>query len=118
MPASRIVSRKESDVMSCPFLKDGRARYCHAADMRKLILEGPGVSGGKCESREFRNCFLAKDKHAGTDRCPHLEEIQVQYCGASPVPKLLPFSESPVSRCGNGGYRYCDSYLGLAGTAD
>lgn len=32
---------KGSSVMSCPFLREGRARYCHAAPLRKLILDGP-----------------------------------------------------------------------------
>jgi len=32
--------------MACPFLKEGRARYCHAAPVQKLILEGPGAADG------------------------------------------------------------------------
>ena len=40
--------------MSCPFLKEGRAQYCHAAPVSKLILEGPGFSGaGRCASPEY-----------------------------------------------------------------
>jgi hypothetical protein len=46
-----------------------------------------------------------------TDRCPHLEEIHVQYCGASPVTKLVPFSDSQASPCTGGGFKYCDTYL-------
>jgi len=45
------------------------------------------------------------------DRCPHLEEIRVQYCGVSPVTKLVPFSDSQLSNCTSNTYRYCDSYL-------
>jgi glycine cleavage system H lipoate-binding protein len=101
--------------MSCPFLREGRARYCHAADTQKLILEGPGAtSGGRCVSPAFRECSLASARGAQGDRCPYLEEIHVQYCGASPTPKLVPFSESQLSRCGSDGYRFCDSYLALA----
>jgi glycine cleavage system H lipoate-binding protein len=48
------------------------------------------------------------------DRCPHLEEVHVQYCDATSPTKLIPFSESELSRCSTGGYRYCDSYLSLA----
>ena len=108
-------SAVEVMTMSCPFLREGRARYCHAADMRKLILEGPGASsGGRCVSPAFRECSLAKEKGVTLDRCPHLEEIHVQYCGASPTQKLVPFSESQLSRCGGDGYRFCDSYLTLA----
>jgi len=48
------------------------------------------------------------------ERCPHLEEVHVQYCGVSIPAKLIPFSESQSSNCATGGYRYCDSYLSLA----
>jgi glycine cleavage system H lipoate-binding protein len=100
--------------MSCPFLKEGRARYCHAAPIRKLILEGPGVaSEGRCATPEFRACELVRNQDFLPPSCPHLEEIHVQYCAASPVIKLVPFSESQLSRC-TGGYRYCDSYLALS----
>jgi glycine cleavage system H lipoate-binding protein len=101
--------------MPCPFLREGRAQYCHAADMRKLILEGPGASsGGRCVSSAYRECALVQEKGVALDRCPHLEEIHVQYCGAAPTQKLVPFSESQLSRCGGDGYRFCDSYLTLA----
>jgi glycine cleavage system H lipoate-binding protein len=101
--------------MACPFLAEGRAQYCHAAPMRKLILDGPGVSGGGlCTSPQYRQCeFVAKDL-VQQDCCPHLEEVRVQYCGASPITKLVPFSETQLSRCTSGGYRYCDSYLAHA----
>ena len=55
----------------------------------------------------------AKSK-APRDRCPHLEEIRVQYCGVAPIPKLVPFSDSELSNCASNTYRYCDSYLQLA----
>ena len=101
--------------MACPFLKEGRAKYCHAAPLKKLILEGPGATGsGRCASVEYRQCeWVAKDV-AQQDRCPHLEQIRVQYCGVSPVTKLVPFSDSELSNCTSNGYRYCDSYLALA----
>ncbi len=102
--------------MACPFLKEGRARYCHAAPVQKLILDGPGVvaDGGRCTSSEYRQCPLAATSPAQLERCPHLEEVRVQYCGASPVPKLVPFSDSQLSSCSSNSYRYCDSYLSLA----
>src|SRR5512135_688796 len=101
--------------MSCPFLKEGRAQYCHAAPVRKLILEGPGaVDGGRCATPKYRECTLAAKDGTQLDRCPHLEEMRVQFCGVSPVPKLVPFSESELSSCTSNGYRYCDSYLALA----
>src|SRR5579864_6999732 len=101
--------------MACPILKEGRARYCHAAPVRKLILEGPGAAdGGRCASRQYVECELAAKNGAQQDRCPHQEEIRVQYCGVSPVTKLVPFSESELSSCTSDAFRYCDSYLTLA----
>jgi glycine cleavage system H lipoate-binding protein len=101
--------------MACPFLKEGRAQYCLAAPARKLILEGPGVSGaGRCTSPEYYRCDLVTEKDLHADRCPHLEELHVQYCGATSPTKLIPFSESQLSSCTSGGYRYCDSYLSVA----
>lgn len=101
--------------MPCPFLKEGRARYCHAAPVRKFILAEPGAAdGGRCASQKYAQCELVAKNGAPQDRCPHLEEIQVQYCGVSPVTKLVPFSESELSSCTSDGFRYCDSYLPLA----
>ena len=101
--------------MACPCLREGRARYCHAAPVRKLILDGPGATdGGRCASSRYRTCELAAKDGPDLDRCPHLEEIRVQYCGVSPVPKLVPFSDSQLSSCTSDNYRYCDSYLHLA----
>lgn len=101
--------------MACPFLKEGRARYCHAAPVRKLILNGPGAGGGgRCASPDYRNCELVGKDEPVQERCPHLEEIAVQYCGAAPVTRLIPFSDSQLSCCTGTGYRFCDSYLALA----
>ena len=98
--------------MPCPFLRAGRARYCHAATVRKLILDGPGATeGGLCASPEYGMCTLVSPEEKGAARCPHLEEMHVQYCGAAPIAKLVPFSDSPGSPCAGEGYRYCDSYL-------
>ena len=36
----------------------------------------------------------------------------MQYCGASPVTRLVPFSD--FSSCTSNSYRYCDSYLSLS----
>lgn len=100
--------------MPCPFLREGRARYCHAASVRKLILDGPGAAGGGlCASAEYRKCAQVEDSSAA-DRCPHLEEVHVQYCGASPVTRLVPSSDSQSSPCTGEGYRYCDSYMARA----
>lgn len=101
--------------MACPFLKEGRAQYCHSAPVGKLILEGPGVSGTSlCMSPEYYRCDLVGKAEPRQARCPHLEEMHVQYCGAATPTKLIPFSESQQSSCTTGGYRYCESYLTLA----
>jgi glycine cleavage system H lipoate-binding protein len=101
--------------MPCPFLKEGRAQYCHAAPARKMILEGPGVSGaGRCASSEYHLCDLVGKDEPRHERCPHLEDLHVQYCGATTPTKLIPFSDSQASSCTNDSYRYCDSYLSLA----
>ena len=81
----------------------------------KLILDGPGAAdGGRCASAQYAQCELVAKNGAQQDRCPHLEEIRVQYCGVSPVTKLVPFSDSELSSCTSNTYRYCDSYLLLA----
>lgn len=101
--------------MPCPFLREGRARYCHAAPVRKLILDGPGVAhDGRCASPRYVECVLARSNETPRERCPHLEDIRVQYCSVSPIPKLVPFSDSELSSCTSNTYRYCDSYLHLA----
>jgi len=101
--------------MPCPFLKEGRARYCHAAPVKKLILDGPGATeAGRCASPEYLRCDLVVKNAPHLSRCPHLEDIRVQYCGVSPVTKLVPFSDSELSSCTGNGFRYCDSYLSLA----
>ncbi|HEY3440039.1 MAG TPA: hypothetical protein VGK29_04785 [Paludibaculum sp.] len=100
--------------MSCPFLREGRARYCHAAPLRKLILDGPGSDGaGRCETDGYHQCPLVKAGETAAV-CPHLEAMHVQYCGASGVPKLVPYSEAGLSRCGGPGYRYCELYISMA----
>jgi len=101
--------------MACPFLREGRAQYCHAAPVQKLILDGPSATrGGLCSSAQYVQCELAAKDSVRQDRCPHLEEIRVQYCGVSPVTKLVPFSDSELSSCTSSTYRFCDSYLLLA----
>lgn len=101
--------------MACPFLREGRARYCHAAPVKKLILEGPGAAElGRCSSPDYRKCELVAKDAPSQMRCPHLEDIRVQYCSVSPVTKLVPFSDSELSSCTSNSYRYCDSYLSLA----
>jgi glycine cleavage system H lipoate-binding protein len=60
------------------------------------------------------HCELAATSKTHRQSCPHLEEIRVQFCSISPIPKLVPFSDSELSSCTSNTYRYCDSYLHLA----
>jgi len=101
--------------MACPYLKEGRAQYCHAAPVRKLILDGPeGADAGRCASPSYQLCEWAGKEATPRDRCPFLERTQVQYCTASSITKLVACSDSQLSSCASSSYRYCDSYLSLA----
>ncbi|HUM05372.1 MAG TPA: hypothetical protein VLT90_07915 [Terriglobales bacterium] len=109
--------------MTCPFLKETQVKFCQMAGVRKLIPSaGPSASdaqppGEKCTSRSFTECPVfqrqARDTAAAA-RCPWLQESLMQYCSAASVPRLVPYSESVLSRCGNGAFRYCEVYLSLA----
>jgi glycine cleavage system H lipoate-binding protein len=47
-------------------------------------------------------------------QCPYLRESVAQYCAASAVSRLVPYSDPLLSRCGSDSYRYCDVYLATA----
>ena len=103
--------------MTCPFLKETQVKYCQSAAIRKLI---PQVHNGrgdeKCSSAGYVSCpvFQAQPAEESNGHCPFLRESLMQYCGAAPVAKFVPYSESLLSRCGNDSHRYCDLYLGMA----
>lgn len=103
--------------MTCPFLKEAQVKYCRTAALRKLIpLAQSGQAAGKCASSSYRECavFRARPLESAAESCPYLDESLMQYCAAAPVAKLVPYSESLLSRCGNDGFRYCELYLGMA----
>jgi glycine cleavage system H protein len=106
--------------MTCPFLQEAQVKYCRTATVRKLIpLAQSGQSDEKCISAEHRTCkvFQAQrsPEEAGPDgSCPYLRESLMQYCSAAPVAKMVPYSESLLSRCGNDSFRYCELYLAMA----
>jgi glycine cleavage system H lipoate-binding protein len=102
--------------MTCPFLRETTVHGCRSAGIRKLIPQlRMGVPDSRCQSEAHRNCPLyqtgAEAEPAAV--CPLLERSLVQYCGAAPVTKFVPYSEAVLLRCGNGSYRYCDLYLEL-----
>lgn len=104
--------------MTCPFLKEAQVKYCQTASVRKLIPLGAGRQADeKCSSAKHASCPVFRshaDEDAESGACPYLRESLMQYCGAAPVAKLIPYSESLLSRCGGSAYRYCELYLGMA----
>lgn len=104
--------------MTCPFLKEMQVRYCQTSAVRKLIpLAQAGRAGEKCSSADHASCPVYRtqpQKRPASGPCPYLGESLMQYCGAAPVAKLIPYSESLLSRCGSDGFRYCQLYLAMA----
>jgi glycine cleavage system H lipoate-binding protein len=110
--------------MTCPFLKEAQVKYCQTASLRKLIpIAQTARAEEKCDCGLHSTCSVfrmqpsseatgAEPDSSGT--CPYLRQSLMQYCGAAPVTKLVPYSESLLSRCGNDSFRYCELYLGMA----
>jgi glycine cleavage system H lipoate-binding protein len=104
--------------MTCPFLKEAQVKFCRTAAVRKLIpLAGTGRAEEKCSSPAHASCPVyhaqLHDSPASAT-CPYLDQSLMQYCGAAPVAKFVPYSESLLSRCGNDGFRYCELFLSMA----
>jgi len=103
--------------MTCPFLREAAVKYCQTAAFRKLIpLAAAGRADEKCDTAAHAECpvFRLQHREAQPGGCPYLRESLMQYCGAAPVARFVPYSESLLSRCGNDGYRYCELYLEMA----
>jgi glycine cleavage system H lipoate-binding protein len=105
--------------MTCPFLRESEVKFCRTAAIRKLIpLTLAANTVEKCGSAEHTGCAVFRaqpDEEADpAGACPYLRESLMQYCGAAPVAKFVPYSESLISRCGNDSYRYCELYLAMA----
>jgi len=106
--------------MPCPFLKEAQVKYCRSSSIRKLIpLAQAGRAEERCTSENYRACAVFRQQPdaeglAAFGTCPLLHESLMQYCGAAPVAKFVPYSESLLSRCGNDGYRYCELYLQMS----
>jgi glycine cleavage system H lipoate-binding protein len=104
--------------MTCPFLKETQVRYCQTSAVRKVIpLAQAGRADEKCSSADHASCPVYRtqpQERPASGPCPYLGESLMQYCGAAPVAKLIPYSESLLSRCGNDGFRYCQLYLAMA----
>src|SRR6266545_2289733 len=104
--------------MTCPFLKEAAVKYCLTSSVRKLIpIVAAGRAEEKCGSSAHATCpvyRMQSNPEAATGQCPYLGESLMQYCGAAPVAKMVPYSENVLSRCGNDRFRYCDLYLAMA----
>jgi glycine cleavage system H lipoate-binding protein len=104
--------------MTCPFLKETQVRYCQTSAVRKVIpLAQAGRADEKCSSADHASCPVYRtqpQEQPASGPCPYLGESLMQYCGAAPVAKLIPYSESLLSRCGNDSFRYCQLYLAMA----
>jgi len=104
--------------MNCPFLTETKVRFCQCASVRKLIPSTQGIaSEEKCASSAHASCAIFREQPGTAEpsgACPHLRESLMQYCAASPVTRLIPYSESMSSRCINGNNRYCELYLTMA----
>jgi glycine cleavage system H lipoate-binding protein len=101
--------------MTCPFLKEAQVKYCQASSIRKLIpIEPASQADEKCSSQAYLACpVYGMQSPAPTlsGHCPYLGESLMQYCGAAPAAKMIPYSESRISRCGCDRFRYCELYL-------
>lgn len=73
----------------------------------------------RCSSIAWNSCPAAiqhNEEHPSVDHCPFLQESLVQYCSAVTMPLYIPFSETSLSRCGNGGHSYCEVFLSAYGS--
>jgi glycine cleavage system H lipoate-binding protein len=105
--------------MRCPFLREEQVKSCRAVPFRKPLAR-TALKGAdeRCSSPEHVLCPAAppsREAHPAPARCPFLLESLVQFCAASPVPRYVPWSESPDLRCGHDGHRFCDLFLSVAG---
>ncbi|MGA9117899.1 MAG: hypothetical protein WB699_00910 [Bacteroidota bacterium] len=104
--------------MRCPFLREAQVKSCQASTFRKQIVRTAiQTDDERCVSPDYVHCPIARQLHEelpSQSRCPFLQESLVQYCSAAPVAKFIPYSDSLLSRCGNGRHEYCDLYLTVA----
>jgi glycine cleavage system H lipoate-binding protein len=107
--------------MACPFLREVQVKYCRTSAVRKLIPLAQGAAAeGRCATADHARCKAfqlepgASSEGASDGPCPYLTESLMQYCGAAPVTKFVPFSEASLSRCGRQSFRYCELYLAMA----
>jgi len=103
--------------MTCPFLKETQVKSCQASTVRKMIPSAQSTPVDEKCSADFLSCPVypaQAEEQQCSGTCPYLRESLMQYCGAAPVTRFVPYSESLLSRCGKDGHRYCELYLSMA----
>ena len=105
--------------MQCPFLRETQVESCRHSLVHEMIVRNPeNLSLERCSSPAYIGCpvYATAPESAirSASRCPYLEESLVQYCAAAPVPKFIPLSVAPLSRCGSAAFHYCDLYITMA----
>jgi len=104
--------------MTCPFLKEVQVKYCETAPFRKLIpLAQAATAQEKCSTGGYPNCAVYRTHPWGgatNGTCPYLRDSLMQFCAAAAVVKLIPYSESLLSRCGNDCFQECELFAAMA----
>ncbi|MEZ4386417.1 MAG: hypothetical protein R3D98_02330 [Candidatus Krumholzibacteriia bacterium] len=103
--------------MQCPFLRKKNVKFC-GLDRRAMIpLGGLAPTLERCSGPDFRRCaLLGEHGDAVPDgvECPHLCVTDAHYCELAPVRKLIPCNRTTMSRCADGGHRFCPLFLSVA----
>ncbi len=104
--------------MRCPFLREVEVASCRSSAFRKAIVAATeSAAGERCTTRAHTGCWVYREHVPEGDVgeiCPYLYRAPAQYCSASSPQKLIPYSESVLSRCGTSRYRYCYFFLLLS----
>jgi glycine cleavage system H lipoate-binding protein len=103
--------------MTCPFLREAQVKYCQTASVRKLIPIAAVRTPEKCSSTDHATCAVYQSQPVDEPApgvCPYLRESLMQYCAAAPVAKMVPYSESLLSRCRTDSFHYCELYHSMA----
>ncbi len=102
--------------MRCAFLCEEQVKSCQAAPFRTVLVRAaarPDLE--RCSSAAHVGCPVApgsREAHPSLSHCPFLHETLVQFCGLTPLPTYVPWTDSPELRCAHGGHRYCELFAG------
>jgi glycine cleavage system H lipoate-binding protein len=100
----------------CPFLAAIDALTCELATVRKFVPGNAVIEAEqRCSSADWPGCPLLTETESPSggnlQRCPHLREVLLQRCTASPAELLIPGGAHLPSRCAGPAHRYCSLYL-------